>query len=775
MWVRGPICAIEKEIEMNMFAGFHCLAVSARVAVMIILTGGLLLLGGCQGNTVVTASGENTAAGPLVVEAVYDIPRVPAKPVDAADWGDAGFRVAAMVDTDSGTAAAEFHAARCRMGWNDEGLLIYMDVRDATPAEGARIWEGDCVEIFVGREAAGNFDRIQYLVAPGRTAEFAEPRVQFVHVHVYGDRWAETPPEGSKYASRKTDDGYVVELLIPWSALPVTPAVGLELGVQLQTGDLGSPKAQFARLAPQIAGPRKPIDLQRIRLADKASPPVLAALGREMLPVTVTADLYKPAEAALRVVTDGCFAGKTAAVEIDGEAVGNVTFGQARSGWTEGLMTWSVSLAGGKSPRQATVVLPGGGRATLALGDMFAARRRQFNELEFTFHPWVFAGENLPPCGFKQPMQADILSGFNYTIKTRYFDADAKPVDKASKPGRYGAVVEITALGETKTHFFTLYRVADGKALDWGTWGGTNLRVRFDNMPEGFGVDPRVWSDDPARVFGSEFKWFFRGSLDSEGFFAAMLAGLSELPDDVLTGKVPLKPSQGSDASHHAYVTKLKQAVSDKPVYPYLMITPKSYDKDTKKRWPLLVHLHGAGGRSFPLETLWREGANSQQWIREDSPFIVVSPLCPENEWWQPASVMAVIDHLIATMRVDPDRVYLTGISMGGFGTWNTAASYPDRIAAIAPLCGGMDPEQAIWLAGVPIWAFHGDADDIVPVECSRGPINRLREAAGEADTPHIKYTEMPGVGHGIHNVYENRDLYDWLLQQRRSTRATNE
>ncbi|MCL2700789.1 MAG: alpha/beta hydrolase-fold protein [Phycisphaerae bacterium] len=758
--------------------------------VALIRTGWLMML---VLGLVVAGCGDKPAAAPTIFSAeadkplaaattIFDIPRVPEKTVDAADWGNVGFRVAAMVDTDYGTAAGEFHAARCRLGWNDEGLLIYMDVRDATPAEGAKIWEGDCVEIFVGREAAGNFDRIQYLIAPGRTAEFNQPRIQFISIHLYGDRWDDAPPEGSKYASRTTEDGYAIELLIPWTALGVTPAVGLELGVQLQTGDMGSSRAQFTRLAPQIAGPRKPVDLQRIRLAEAGagSAPVLAAIGREMVPVTVTADSYRPADAALRVVADGSFAGKTATVEIDGKAVGHVEFGQVQSGWTEGLMTWPMSLAGGKSPQSATVVLPGGGRATLALGDMLASRRAQFNALEFTFHPWVFAGENLPQCGFKQPMLADILSGFNYTIKTRYFDADAKPVEKADKPGRYGAVVEITALGETKTRFFTLYRVADGNALNWGTWGGTNLRVRFENMPEGFGVNPKVWTDDPSRIFGSEFKWFLRGSLDSEGFFAAMLSGLSELPEDVIAGQVPLRPSQSSDASHHAYVVKLKQAISDKPVYPYIMIKPKTYDTDTAKRWPLLVHLHGAGGRHLPLETLWREGANSQAWIREDSPFIVVSPLCPENEWWQPAAVMSLVDQLIATMRVDPDRVYLTGISMGGFGTWNTAASYSDRFAAIVPLCGGMDPEQAVWLKDMPIWAFHGDADNIVPVEYTRGPINRLREAngktngetAGKADgdtgVPHIKYTEMPGVDHFIGHVYNNREIYDWLLQQRR-------
>ena|GEM_PF-61800 len=746
-----------------MFVWFH------HLDIVVMLAG--LLLGGCQGSMIVAAGGGETVAA-----SVYDIPRVPVKAIDAADWGELGFRVAAIVDTDLGTAAPEFHAARCRLGWNDQGLLVYMDVRDATPAEGPNIWNGDCVEIFVGLEARNNANRLQYLVSPGRTAEFDKPRIQFAHVDLPQDHRPDSPPEGTKYATRTTADGYVIELLIPWTALGVSPVAGLELGVQLQTVDHGSPKRQFARLAPQLAGPRKPVDLQKIRLAEAgaASPPVLAAMGCEVLP-------YKPAE-ALRIVADGNFAGQTATVKIDGMAAGKLTFGKTIGGWTEGLMTWPVMtwpvlLVGDKPPQSVTVVLPGGARATLALSNMLASRlaerRAQFNKLEFTFRPWVFAGEKLPPFEFKQPLMADILSGFNYTIKTRYFDADAKPVEKAEKPGRYGAVVEITALGETKKHFFTLYRVPDDKVLDWRTWMGSDLRIRFEKMPAGFGLNPNVWADDPGRLVSSEFKFFLRHSMDDEGwFFAALLASMSELPEEVLTGKVPPKPVQSPHASHGAYVLKLKQAIGDNPIYPYLMIKPKDYEKATEKRWPLLVCLHGGGQRFRPIEALWREGVIAQEWIREDSPFIVVTPHCPKDEGWTPAGVMAMVDHLIATMRVDPDRICLTGVSMGGYGTWNVAASYPDRIAAIAPLCGGMDPEQAVWLKDMPIWAFHGDADDAVPVEATRSVINRLREATGNAPhPPHIKYTEIPGVGHDIWYLYADRELYNWLLQQRRPAR----
>jgi predicted esterase len=316
--------------------------------------------------------------------------------------------------------------------------------------------------------------------------------------------------------------------------------------------------------------------------------------------------------------------------------------------------------------------------------------------------------------------------------------------------------VEISALGETKKHFFTLYRVADGNALNWGVWGGADLRVRIENLPEGFGVNPAVWADDPGRAFGSEFKWFLRGSLDSEGFYAAMLAGLSELPEEVLTGQSPLRPTQTTGERHKQFVARLKLAVGDEPGYPHYLAVPSTYNADPDRRWPLIVYLHGAGG-------VGADPINRR--VEWDQPYVLVMPQCPAGEWgWSPSAVVAMVDRLVATMRVDPDRVYLTGVSMGGFGTWTTAASYPDRFAAIAPVCGGMDANQAVWLKDMPIWAFHGELDNIVPVDFTRGPVNRLREVGA----PHLKYTELPGEGHDINHVYSGGVLFDWLLQQRR-------
>jgi predicted peptidase len=126
--------------------------------------------------------------------------------------------------------------------------------------------------------------------------------------------------------------------------------------------------------------------------------------------------------------------------------------------------------------------------------------------------------------------------------------------------------------------------------------------------------------------------------------------------------------------------------------------------------------------------------------------------------------VVALIDHLSSTLSVDRDRVYLTGCSMGGFHTWEYAVSYPDRFAAIVPLCGGCDPQLAKRLVNVPIWAFHGAKDDRVPLAMGKEIVDAVKKCGGN-----VKFTIYPDAGHNIDDLtYRNEQLYEWLLAQRR-------
>jgi predicted peptidase len=128
---------------------------------------------------------------------------------------------------------------------------------------------------------------------------------------------------------------------------------------------------------------------------------------------------------------------------------------------------------------------------------------------------------------------------------------------------------------------------------------------------------------------------------------------------------------------------------------------------------------------------------------------------------------VAILDEVLKTEPIDPDRVYLTGLSMGGYGTWDLAERMPKRFAAAVPICGGGDDTKANRLVGLPLWAWHGDADPAVPVERSRQMIAAIKTAGGNA-----KFTELPGVGHDSWTkAYTDPEgAIPWLFEQRRST-----
>jgi len=719
---------------------------------------------------------------------VYDIPRVAVKTPDAADWGEGvGFRVDALTDpavgvtrpaatgvdpsigvARSGAAAAD----RFRLGWNEEGLLVYVDVRDTTPRDDiGGIWHGDCVHILVGRPGKQR-DRLYYLIGPGRTSEDGKPNIhyrRYLPEKMIGDE----PPEPHRYAVRKTEDGYIVEVLVPLKNLDLTPTEGVELEMQVMIFDRGfDGTRRTPRWAPARVGP-EPEVLQHVRLAEKASSPVLAAAGCEL------GSAFPGALAAgVRVVADASLAGKTATVQVDESKTQKIDtqlpitefrFGEAKDDWCEGFAIVPLPPASEAQTMEAAIILPdGAGVVPVPLGHAFAERREQFGKLEVDFKPWVFAGERFPQCGFKEAALADALSGFDYKIETRFFDADCKPVEKPERAGRYGAVVDVTAFGETKRKFFTLYRVPDEKALDFGHWYlNMDMRARFEGLPEGLGVDKRVWATDPAGIIGGDFKFFLRNQLEKEGQLATLLAALSELPEDVVAGHVLPNPRQRPYTRHREYIFNLRRAVGENPDYPFLTWTPKDYDKDASRRWPLVVYLHGSGDRGADLSVLKHNGPSNQEWLREDLPFILVSPLCPKDEWWDPTAVVALVDKICETMRVDTEKIYLTGVSMGGFGTCDVAAHYPERFAAIAPVCGFGNAGDTVWYKDVPIWTFHGAKDDIVPPDVTRKGVERLKELGSK----NVHYTEYPEGNHGITDeAYGDRAFWTWLLEQRRKS-----
>jgi len=217
---------------------------------------------------------------------------------------------------------------------------------------------------------------------------------------------------------------------------------------------------------------------------------------------------------------------------------------------------------------------------------------------------------------------------------------------------------------------------------------------------------------------------------------------------------------------------------------------PAAVDQDQK--YPLVVFLHGAGERGndnvaqlqyFPTQLAqprWRD--RFQCYVlapqcREDRKWVDVDwsssgdPEMPETAGEQLQSVMLMIERTLKDEQIDADRVYLTGLSMGGFGSFDLGARHPEWFAAVAPICGAADPSKMAALKSTPIWIVHGDQDEAVPVDRSRSAVKALRDAGG-----HPIYTELPGVGHDSWTPsYEDNDgLVPWMFRQTRINAANS-
>lgn len=198
----------------------------------------------------------------------------------------------------------------------------------------------------------------------------------------------------------------------------------------------------------------------------------------------------------------------------------------------------------------------------------------------------------------------------------------------------------------------------------------------------------------------------------------------------------------------------------------YLLYLPDGYAESTEK-FPLLLFLHGAGESGNDLEKVKLHGPPKLIEAGKKFPFVVVSPQSPEFGW-KPETLNALLDEVIANYRIDEDRVYVTGLSMGGAGTFALVALNPDRFAAAAPICGflrqGDNGRVAERIKGVPLWIFHGAKDRVVPVSGSREIYAALERLGAE-----VKYTEYPDADHDSWTeTYNNPELYTWLLEHKR-------
>lgn len=217
---------------------------------------------------------------------------------------------------------------------------------------------------------------------------------------------------------------------------------------------------------------------------------------------------------------------------------------------------------------------------------------------------------------------------------------------------------------------------------------------------------------------------------------------------------------------------------------PYRLHVPAK--PEAGKQYPLVLHMHGMGSiGTNNVDQIKTGGADFLRWAKKrGEEFIFVAPQCPKNgrwvKWQQPADAsykmqqspttqlrmaFMILDEVMAGYPVDPERIYVIGISMGGFATWEMLERRPELFAAALPCCGGGDPTLASRLVDIPIWAFHGDRDKSVPVRRTRDMVDAIKAACGKK----IEYREYPGMGHNVWTpTFTDDSVFDWLWRQRR-------
>ncbi len=219
----------------------------------------------------------------------------------------------------------------------------------------------------------------------------------------------------------------------------------------------------------------------------------------------------------------------------------------------------------------------------------------------------------------------------------------------------------------------------------------------------------------------------------------------------------------------------------------YRLLRPPTLEPGRK--YPLVLFLHGAGERGDDnrnqLKYLPAQMALPE--MQQQYPCFLLAPQCPLGKWWNSpgrraegeptqglSEVMQAVEgqlaEVLAAEPIDRERVLLTGLSMGGYGSWDLACRHPEWFAAVVPICGGGDPKQVARLVGVPVWAVHGDADNVVPVGQTQRMVEALRAAGGEP-----KYSELPGVGHNSWTpAYDDpAGVLPWMFEQRNTRLAT--
>lgn len=223
-------------------------------------------------------------------------------------------------------------------------------------------------------------------------------------------------------------------------------------------------------------------------------------------------------------------------------------------------------------------------------------------------------------------------------------------------------------------------------------------------------------------------------------------------------------PSPGKQVATSSSL-KVKGDAGDREVtLRYLLYLPADYEKKASDKWPLVLFLHGSGERGDDIEKVKIHGPPKLVSEGKEFPFILVSPQCPTGSRWDAQELDKLTDELANNYRVDRQKLYVTGLSMGGSGTWSLVSAQPSKFAAAIPLCGRGDLANAKNLAQTPTWVFIGAKDRAETVQNCQDMAAALKKAGGDA-----KITVYPDLPHDCWTVtYNNPEVYEWMLSKRR-------
>jgi len=698
------------------------------------------------------------AANPKPV--VYDIPRLENITIDGNgdDWGTRGFRVEAFKDVNEtllDSPRAALSDVTMRLGWDARGLLLLINVVDVSPMESddmESLWRKDSVELYMA-DTVGGKEHYQILVSPGTDGKHPE-----IRHYCYDSRSdaLKTVPLTCSVARTKTANGYVIEALLPWANLHITPALGVEVAAQVMVNDYDPLGMLWHKLWYPLAGAAFKTDrYYAVRLAEAPS-----------APLQVQTYCYQEHFHHIIVSANGTAdqVGKTLQVREGHNYLGRakmVATGNGRSA-ADVLLPF-----GPRSPHYGLLTaFIAGQQFDLNPSRLYIERTKAVMRLKIVPSSSAFIGAGFPGCDFFNPEQAENLLG-RYRLRTSYYDAAYHQVNSAETFGRYGALVEATAEDGTMYHYYvTLYRLPDSEQKRYRERSkeGSADEVRekhvasiIQTLLQEFKLQQPVFQQQYSTL--ADLYYRNQGAFTRLPECAVFLAGLSEMTP----GEARATNYTGVESRDSRWWYGLRRHLSISDTYPYIIQYPDGYDK--AKRYPLILSLHGSldGNTDFESFKYYPFDKGIAENTKSKYPAIVVAPFSLVSGW-SPEKVDATLAEVLAKEPIDPERVYLTGLSMGGFGTWQTAAAYPERYAAIVPIAGGGDINDAARLKAMPTWAFHGEVDPAVPVAYSKEMVKAVNDAGG-----HAKLTIYPGVGHASWiPAYADTELYGWLFQQRR-------